>query len=72
MALRTTSTLATVFYPILLVLVIQQSQKVWAGKMFTPLGFKYKVACLAEHLKVISSSNPDVSKRIVSLAYCVL
>jgi len=51
MALRTTSTLATVFYPILLVLVIQQSQKVWAGKMFTPLGFKYKVACLAEHLK---------------------
>ena len=45
----------TVFYPLLplLVLVILESPKVDAGKVFTPLGLKYKVACLAEHLKVL-------------------
>ena len=45
----------TVFYPLLslLVLVILESHKVVAGKVFTPLGLKYKVACLAEHLKVL-------------------
>ena len=32
--------------------VLAGSQTAWAGLKFTPLGLKYKVACLAEHLKV--------------------
>ena len=52
---RKTTLAATLFFHLLqslFVLFILESHKVGAGKVFTPLGLKYKVACLAEHLKV--------------------
>ena len=42
--------LTTTILTVLVVLAV--SQTAWAGLKFTPLGLKYKVACLAEHLKV--------------------